>query len=154
MKKLACALLLFLAFSVPVLSQECTSKVQEFVKKTGYKITAAKACEAWVATDALTIPKGDGLSGLLLIANESKTKLVGIGTVVRSKAKLKLSADLLLKLMQLNDELDYVKVGIDHDGDLFVRAELHMASLTAEDFSATVKSVVDASTRIYALVEK
>ncbi|HJX84833.1 MAG TPA: YbjN domain-containing protein [Candidatus Angelobacter sp.] len=154
MKNLTNVLLLFLVFSAPALSQECISKVQGFVDKTGYTITLVKPCKAWVAADALAIPKGDGLSGLLLIAQEDESGLVGIGTVVQSKAKLNLSADLLLKLMRLNDELDFVKVGIDRDGDLFVRTELRMASLTAEDFSATVKSVVQASTRVYALVKK
>lgn len=74
--------------------------------------------------------------------------------MVQPKAKLNLSADLLLKLMQLNDDLEFVKVGIDHDGDLFVRAELRVGSMTAEDFSASVKKVVEASTQIYAMLKK
>lgn len=56
MKKLAIGLLLFLAFGAPAVSQECTSKLQGFVNKTGYKITVGKPCQVWIATDALTIP--------------------------------------------------------------------------------------------------
>jgi acetaldehyde dehydrogenase (acetylating) len=74
--------------------------------------------------------------------------------VVQAKANLDLSADLLLKLMKLNNELEFVKVGIDNDGDLFVRAELRMASLTAEDFSSAAKGVVEASTQTYGLVKR
>jgi hypothetical protein len=152
MKKVAIGLLLLLTFSAPAVSQECTSKLQEFVNKTGYKLTEAKPCQVWAATDALTIPRGEGVLGLLLIGQEGD--VVMIGTVVQPKAKLDLSADVLLKLMQLNNELEFVKVGIDHDGDLFVRAELRVGSMTAEDFSASVKKVVEASTQIYAMLKK
>ncbi|MBZ5522564.1 MAG: YbjN domain-containing protein [Acidobacteriia bacterium] len=152
MKKLAIGLLLSLALCAAAQSQECTSKLQGFVNNTGYKIKVAKACQVWVATDALTIPQGDGLAGLLLIGQEGEMGVVG--TVVQTKAQLNLSADLLMKLMQMNNELDFVKVGIDNDGDLFVRSELRMASLTAEDFKASVKNVVDASSKIYSLLKK
>jgi hypothetical protein len=102
--------------------------------------------------DALTIPRGEGLTGLLLIAQEDEMGVVG--TVVRPKAKLNLTADLLLKLMQLNDELEFVKVGIDNDGDMFVRTELHIASLTPEEFSATIKKIAEASNKIDDLLKK
>jgi hypothetical protein len=152
MKKLAVGILLSLAFTVPALSEECTSKLQGFVNKTGYKLTVAKPCAVWIASDALTIPQGEGLTGLLLIAQEGEMGIVG--AVVQPKAKLKLSADLLLKLMQLNNDLEYSKVGIDNDGDLFVRAELHMTSITAEEFSATVKAVVEGSGKVYDTLKK
>jgi len=152
MKKAAIGLLLFLAFSARAVSQECTSKLQGFVNKTGYKFKVAKPCQVWVATDALTIPQGEGVTGVLLIGQAGD--VVVIGTVVQPKAKLELSADVLLKLMQLNNELEFVKVGIDNDGDLFLRAELRAGSMTAEDFSASVKKVVEASTQVYATLKK
>jgi hypothetical protein len=152
MKKVAIGLVLFLAFSAPAVSQECTSKLKGFVNKTGYKLTEARPCQVWVATDALSIPRGEGVTGVLLIGQSGD--VVVIGTVVQPKANLELSADVLLKLMQLNNELEFVKVGIDSDGDLFVRAELRAGSMTAEDFSASVKKVVEASTQVYAALKK
>jgi hypothetical protein len=152
MKKLAIGLLLSLAFSNPAMSQECTSKLQGFMNKTGYKLIVAKPCKVWVATDALSIPRGEGVIGLLVVGQEGEMGVVG--TAVQSKAKLKLTSGLLLKLMRLNDELEYVKVGIDDDGDLFVRAELHMASVTAEEFSAAVKKVLEGSTKAYAMLKE
>lgn len=152
MKKCAICLLLSLVFSSPALSEECTSRMQEFVNKTGYKITTARPCNVWLATDALSIPRGEGLVGVLLIADGGEIGI--IGSVLQTKAELKLSPELLLKLMQLNNKLDYMKVGIDNDGDLFVRAELHMSGLTAENFSATIKNVVRASNTIYDMLKK
>ncbi|HXH37836.1 MAG TPA: YbjN domain-containing protein [Thermoanaerobaculia bacterium] len=152
MKKLALGIVLTLACSIPALGEECTSKLQGFVNQTGYKLIVAKPCAVWIASDALTIPHGEGLTGLLLIAQQGDMGVVG--AVVQPKAKLKLSADLLLKLMQLNNELEYTKVGIDSDGDLFVRAELHMTSITAEEFSAVVKTIVEGSNKVYDALKK
>ena len=36
--------------------------------------------------------------------------------------------------MRLSNDLDYVKIGIDNDGDLFVRAELRVRMLDAAEF--------------------
>ena len=152
MKKLAIGLLLSFVLSAPALSQECTSKLQGFVNKTGYKIKVAKPCAVWAATDALTIPRGEGATGLLLIAQEGEMAIVGV--VVESKANLHLSSDLLLQLMKMNNELEFVKVGIDNDGDLFIRTELHMPSLTEADFKVAVKNVVAGSAQIYAILKK
>ena len=147
MKKLVVGLLFLLLFSDRAFSQECTSRLQGFVNKTGYKLIVAKPCKVWVATDALTIPRGEGVTGLLLLAQEGDMGVVG--AVVQSKAKLHLTADLLQKLMKMNNSLDYVKVGIDDDGDLFVRSELQIESVTGDEFSAVVKKVVEASTKTY-----
>lgn len=152
MKKLAICLLLSLTFSTPVLAEECTSKLQGFVNKIVYKIKPVQFCKLWAATDALNIPRGKGSTGLLLIGDGGEMGV--IGTVLQSKANLTLSPNLLLKLMQLNNELDFMKVGIDRDGDLFVRAEIHMSTLTAEEFMETVKDVALASNQIYALLKK
>jgi len=105
-----------------------------------------------MATDIQSVPRGDGLSGVMLFAEQGD--VVVVGTVLRTKAKLNLSADLLLKLMQFNNDLDFVKVGIDHDGDLFVREELRTASFTAEDFKDSITRVVAASNKVYAVLDK
>ena len=150
MKNLALGILLALAFTNAALAQECTSRLQGFVTATGYAVKMAKPCQVWVATNALTIPRGEGVAGLLLIAQQGEMAIVGVP--VQTKAKLHLTADQLRKLLQLNNDVDYVKVGIDHDGDLFVRSEVHVESITAEEFSATVQKVVAASSKAYEVI--
>ena len=73
-----------------------------------------------------------------------------VGTVVRPKATLDTSAATLLKLMRLSNDLDYVKIGIDNDGDLFVRVELRSRMLDAAEFKKTVQDVIKASATAYA----
>ena len=152
MKNFAAGVLLVLTLSACGLGQECTSKLQDFVNKSGYKMTVARPCKVWIANDILAIPQGDGLQGKLLIGEEGEMGV--IGTVVQPKAKLDLSAETLLKLMKLNNELDYAKIGIDNDGDLFVRAELRISSLTADDFTASLKQVIASAKQVYEALKK
>jgi hypothetical protein len=152
LKKLAIGFLLTLSLSVPAWSQECASKVQGLLDRSGHQVKVLAPCRSWMATDIQSVPRGDGLSGVMLFAEQGD--VVVVGTVLRTKAKLNLSADLLLKLMQFNNDLDFVKVGIDHDGDLFVREELRTASFTAEDFKDSITRVVAASNKVYAVLDK
>jgi hypothetical protein len=101
----------------------------------------------WVISDALDIPR-NGLQGLILVSEENGMLI--IGTVVRPKATLDTSAATLLKLMQLSNDLDYVKIGIDNDGDLFVRSELRARMLDAAEFKAAVQNVIKASAKTFA----
>jgi hypothetical protein len=143
----AVARLLTVLFLCGLSVAQCASKTNDYVKASGYKVTVAKACAAWFIADALDIPRKD-LQGLILIAEQSD--MVVIGTVVRPKATLDISAATLLKLMRLSNDLDYVKIGIDNDGDLFVRAELRLRMLDAAGFKTAVKDVISASAKAYA----
>ncbi len=55
---------------------------------------------------------------------------------------------------QVNNDVDFVKVGIDSDGDLFVRSELRMASLTDDELKDTVNRVVQATSKVYDVVKQ
>jgi len=146
-------LLFLLVIHVPAQADGgCTSKLQGFVSRSGYKVREAKPCKVWLASDALAIPKEGGMQGMLLIAQEGSMGM--LGAVVQVKARLDLSSDLLKRLLQLNNELEYAKVGIDHDGDLFVRTELRMDTLTEADFKATVKNLNEAASKVWAALNK
>lgn len=146
MKKFAVSVLLVVTLNGLGLAQ-CTSKTDGYVTSSGYKVSVAKPCAMWFISDALDIPR-NGLQGLILIAEQND--MVIIGTVVRPKATLDTSAATLLKLMRLSNDLDYVKIGIDSDGDLFVRVEVRSRMLDAAEFKTTVQDVIKASAKAYA----
>ncbi|ABF39259.1 hypothetical protein Acid345_0254 [Candidatus Koribacter versatilis Ellin345] len=152
MKRLTLGVLLLLFLSVWGRSQECTSKVQGFLDHSGYAIKVLTPCQSWMATDVLSVPKGDGLSGVMLFAEGDD--FVIVGTVIRTKAKLNLSSDLLDKLMHFNDDLTFVKVGIDRKGDLFIREELRADTVTAEQFKDSVKRIIAGSNKVYATLSE
>jgi hypothetical protein len=146
-------LLLLLACHVPGRAEEgCTSKFKDFLNRSSYKVREVKPCKVWVVSDALTIPQEAGLQGMLLIAQEGEMGI--IGAVVQVKAKLPLSADLMLKLLRLNNEFEFAKVGIDTDGDLFIRTELRMKTLTEEEFKTSLKNLIEVGSQVYSTLKK
>jgi hypothetical protein len=149
MTRLAARVLIVLFLSGLSVAQ-CTSKTNDYVNASGYKITVAKPCTMWFISEVLDIPR-NGLQGIILVAEEND--MVIIGAVVRPKATLDTSAATLLKLMQLSNDLDYVKIGIDSDGDLFVREELRAAMLNASEFKAAVKNVISAYAKASATIK-
>jgi hypothetical protein len=149
MKTLIAGVLLVFSLGGQGLAQ-CPTKINDYVNASGYKFSVAKPCSMWLISDAVKIPR-DGAQGVLLVAEEGEMLIVG--TVVQLKAKLDVSAPALLKLMRLNHELDYVKIGIDNDDDLFVRLELHARKVDAADFKAAIATVITAAGKIYTAIK-
>jgi hypothetical protein len=146
MTRLMAGLLVVLALG-GLSAAQCTSKINDYVTGSGYTVKVAKPCAMWIISDALDFPR-NGLQGLILVAEQGDMLIVG--TVVRPKATLDTSAATLLNFMRLSNDLDSVKIGIDNDGDLFVRVELRSRMLDAAEFKTTVQDVIKASAKAYA----
>lgn len=144
-------LMLLFACGSASAQQKCPNKLQEYINGSGHQVIEATPCKIWFMPGLFEIPKGEGLQGLLLIGQEDD--LVVLGTVVQTKAKDTLSREMLVKLLQLNNDVDYAKTGIDKDGDLFVRTEMRISALTAEDFKNAIRYVVNAGNRAYGLLK-
>jgi hypothetical protein len=138
-------------FAAPALAQSCNAKMQTFVSNSGYKITEARPCAVWFINGALNFPTANGSPGIVLVATQDNTGVIGV--VVQTKAKLRPSADLLMQLMQLAHQMDYIKIGIDDDGDLFARSELYLPDLTQDGFNIALKNVIAGSAKVYALAK-
>lgn len=154
MKKLALGLLLSLAFTSPALTQEpeCSSRMQTLLDQSGYAYKVNIPCKAWMGTAPLKIPRGQGAIGLILFAEVGDVGIIGIP--VEAKAKLNLTQDLMFQLLRLNHGMDYLKVGLDTDGDLFVRSEFHLSSITPAQFNDTIQQVVAGSNDVYNVLKE
>jgi hypothetical protein len=51
-------------------------------------------------------------------------------------------------LLRLNDLVDFVKIGIDKDGDLFVRHEIKTRVLNVQEFKEAVENVARVAQRV------
>ena len=92
---------------------------------------------------------GSNLGSYRIIVAAGTDYLI-LGVVVAEKRKMRMSQELLFKLLRLNDTAaDFVKIGLDADEDLFVRAELRVRNLDVEDFKASTESVASVSDRVY-----
>jgi hypothetical protein len=68
------------------------------------------------------------------------------------KAQIPLTSDFLFKLARFNHTLDYVKVGLDDDGDLFVRTDSNPRALDLAEFKAMISQVSAATDEVYSSV--
>ena len=154
MRSLLLALLTTLLLGTTAHAQEpCVSKIRTYLQQSGYTAFEASPCKVWLVNGLFSFKtQGEGLQGLLLVGVEGE--IVVIGTVVRPQALASLSRQQLVQLLKQNNDLDYVKIGIDKDGDLFVRAELRLTHLTGDDFSHTVRQVIAGGNRVYELLRQ
>lgn len=135
----------FAAFAA-TLSQGSTAqtsaKVEQWLKQAGYNATKA-ADNVWLIKS-----KGNALSDFntLVATNEG---VVVIGVVMTNKKDLKMSQDLLFKILKLTHDIDYIKIGFDNDDDLFVRLERKVRTLDFEEFKACYSEVTNAADKLY-----
>jgi hypothetical protein len=138
------ALLLLLWLSVPLASpamppqnSDCSSQasIEKWLHDGSYTFKTI-GCQVWLVQNAIS----DLPNATILMGVEGKDFVAGV--VMAKKVNLDTSQGMLLKLMQLSDDLEYVKVGIDKDGDLFLRAEVHRSDLTGPIFKRTMEEVV------------
>ena len=58
------------------------------------------------------------------------------------KAYLPRTEAVLLNLLQLNDTLNYSKVGVDQNGDLFVRIEARADFMDKPEYDRIIKTLI------------
>ena len=71
---------------------------------------------------------------------------------VLPKAYLPRTDAVLFNLMRLNDTLNFSKVGIDEDGDLFLRVEARSDLVDKYEFERIVKQLIDDYDKVKAAV--
>ena len=72
--------------------------------------------------------------------------------IVAKKAKIQKTAQLMDALLTANHDYDYTKIGLDKDGDMFVRVDMPLRTVDATELKSIVDQVANASDEIYAKV--
>lgn len=127
-------------------SQDKTgSKLVQLLEQSGYKYTKA-ADKAW------TIPfTGEVLPEFSAVVTYEED-IVVIFTIVAEKAEFKATPELMQKLLRMNADLDRVKIGIDKEGDMFVRVDLSISTLNAEELKVNANQVASATQQVYGAI--
>ena len=138
------ALVLLLAFAAPAALAQTgpTSKVGQLLKASSYDFSQ-KNDAVWSADF-----KGKALSSFRLVVAVQDDVMVTFVTVAE-KARVPLSVDFMHKLLRYNSTLDRVKVGLDDDGDLFVRCDASVRILDGKELAAIVDQVSAAADEVY-----
>ena len=108
------------------------AKIAAFLKASGRTYTAHANGTLLVDT-----PKDK-----LLIFTKSGFLLMGFSRIL-PKEYLPRTDTVLFNLMRLNDTLNFSKVGIDKDGDLFLRVETRADLIDKYEFERTVKQLIE-----------
>lgn len=87
----------------------------------------------------------------VVIAVENDLMVVFV--TVAPKAQLPMTTDFMLTLLRLNNTFDRVKIGLDHDGDLFVREDSSVRILDAQEFKEILDQVSATADETYGDIE-
>lgn len=143
-----CLLFTFAVTPLSVAAQEKSAsvKVAQLLEESGYAYTKASPT-VW------TVPyQGKVLSDFKVIASTQQDILV-LFVIVAEKKDIRLTPELMQKLLKMNSDLDRVKIGIDGDGDGFVRIDLSLRVLDAEEFKMNIEQVAAAADEVYAAMK-
>ena len=141
-------LLCLQAFPQPANAQDKSSptRISQLLEESGYPYTKA-ADSVW------TIPfEGKALFKFNVVVSTQQNILV-LFAIVAEKKKLRVTPEMMQRLLRLNSELDRVKIGIDDQGDAFVRVDLSIRVLDSQELKANIEQVAAAADEVFAAIK-
>jgi hypothetical protein len=72
--------------------------------------------------------------------------------IVAKKAAIQKTPQMMDALLTANHDYDYTKIGLDKDGDMFVRIDMPLRTLDAAELKSIIDQVANASDEVYAKV--
>ena len=131
--------------SAPVRAQSDSARVEQMLKETGFKFTTHNATTWSIDFDRKTLGK------FKVIMSTGSDILVSFA-ILAKKANINKSPKLMETIVNANHEYDYVKVGLDKDGDMFVRTDTLLRTLDAKALKDVINQVANASEEVFVKV--
>jgi hypothetical protein len=72
--------------------------------------------------------------------------------IVAKKAAIQKTSQMMDALLTANHDYDYAKIGLDKDGDMFVRIDMPLHSVDPDELKQIIDQVANASDEVYAKV--
>ena len=144
------ALVLFwLVLNHAAFAQSPAEKLEALIKTSGY--TSSKVSDnVWtIDFTGKQLPK---FKVILSASGKDKDGIVVIFANPAEKSRLPSTANFMMLLLKANHDFDYVKVGIDGDGDVFVRADIP-DSVDGAYFKNLVEQVAAATDQLYGRIK-
>jgi hypothetical protein len=130
----------------PRSTESSVAKVQRLISGSGYANRHPNATVWVIAATGPSIGKYDvfvAVSGDIVV----------IGAVVAKKSRIPQTPAVLQELLRCNHDIDYVKVGLDGDGDAFARIEVRAQTLEAKEFKQDMDQVTAATDAVYSRIK-
>jgi hypothetical protein len=125
---------------------QTVAKLAQILERSGYTYKKA-ADNVWLVNF-----KGDSLADINVIVT-SNEGLIIMAVVVAEKSAMRVTPEMMRKLLKLTHEIDRVKIGFDNDDDLFVRSEVSARLFDLEEFKSDMQQVAAASDKIHAAIK-
>ena len=117
-------------------------KIEQMLKATGFTYKTHNPITWSIEFERKTIGK------FRVIISNSEDIIVTF-TTVTEKAKIRKTPQLMEALLAANHEYDYAKIGLDKDGDLFVRIDSPVRVTDAALLKSIIEQVANASGEIF-----
>jgi putative sensory transduction regulator len=72
--------------------------------------------------------------------------------IVAKKAAIQKTPQMMEALLTANHDYDYTKIGLDKDGDMFVRVDMPLRTVDPTELKSIIDQVANASDEVYAKV--
>ena len=96
--------------------------------------------------------KGKSLADISVFVTSAENLIV-MGAVVAPKGSMKVTPEMMFKLLRLVHDIDRVKIGFDDDEDLFVRAEVNSKCFEVDDFKSNMEQVSAGVDQVHAAIK-
>lgn len=140
-----------LSLALPLAAQSMdTAKVVSLMKPCNYDFHTTSSPTVWTIHFTGTHLKD--IKEVLALGGDADSDLVIFVTVVE-KRRMPVTTDFMRRLLEMNHEMDQVKVGFDADGDLSVRIDASLRLADTDYFRNVVSQLKNASDDIYGKIE-
>jgi hypothetical protein len=125
---------------------QTVSRLAGLLEQSGYTYKKA-ADNVWLVNF-----KGNSLADINVIVTSAEGLII-MGVVVAEKSAMRVTPEMMRKLLKLTHEIDRVKIGFDNDDDLFVRSEVNARLFDLEEFKSDMQQVAAASDKVHAAIK-
>jgi hypothetical protein len=126
-----------------------TTKLEDLIKASGYTATKVNDKLWTIDFTGKQLPR---FKLILLTNTKDKDGIFVIFANPAEKSRLPATPNFMTVLLKANDEFDYVKVGIDGDGDLIVRADIP-DNADNSYFKSVLEQVAAATDQLYGRIK-
>lgn len=132
-----------LGLGVTAFGQENRSqKAARVINETGLAFTKA-------GENLWTIPFEGKVRKDIIVVVSVTDDMLSLFSLIAQKKELKTTPEMLQKLLRFNDDFDRVKVGMDKDGDVFVRIDISIRVLDKDELKSNIDQAAAAADEVY-----
>jgi Putative bacterial sensory transduction regulator len=117
------------------------------LKQTGYTYTTHNATTWSIDLNRKNL-------GKVKVILSTGSEILVTFVIVAKKAKIQKTPQMMDTLLTANHDYDYTKIGLDKDGDLFVRIDMPLRTIDSSELKQIIDQVANASDEVYAKVAR